>query len=265
MTRFRDMRLEEAFERDGFVTVDFIDAYTIRHLLDIFYSQDVEVHKQPFGSSLQSNDLAYRALVDRETRAAFAAPLERWIEGYRHCFSNFTFKQPMNPEGEIPIHQDPSFVDEALFQPIGIWCPLIDSDFQNGCVCAVPGSQNLNRGPRGPLTKLPYRSLVPLIRSKLRPAAMKAGQALLFNTKLFHTSPANQPAQLRVAATALSAPRESQLRFYHQRFSNLARIEVFEVDDAFYTRHILGTEPAGVHSLGEIDYYFEPLTEERFE
>jgi hypothetical protein len=263
-TRFRDARLDESFERDGYVVVDFLDAPVIRHLLDLFHSQDVEVHRQAFGSSLQSNDLAYRALVDAEVRAAFAEPLKRWVEGYRVCFGNYTLKQPKNEIGEMPFHQDPTFVDEERFQTIGIWCPLVDVTLENGCLCVVPGSHKLNRGPRGPFTNFPYEDLVPLIREKyLRPVPMKAGQAFLFCQKIFHTSPPNRADELRVVATALTAPRESRLLFYHQRPANRARIEIYEVDDAFYTRHILGTEPAGVSSIREIDYYYEPLTEAR--
>jgi hypothetical protein len=262
MTGFRDPALEAALQRDGYVVVDFLEGDAVAQLLEIFYSRDVAVHHDPFGASRLSDDIGYRQFVDSEVRAAFATPFERLIREYRLCFGNFTLKQPRNPFNELPFHQDPAFVDEERFQAISIWCPLIDVGPDNGCICAVPGSHHLNRGPRGDFTPFPYTDLEPLLREKyLRPVPMKAGQAFLFSQKIFHTSTANRGDVLRVVATGLAAPHESRLRHQHLRADN--RIEVYEVDDEFFTRHIFGREPAGVLSIGVIDYYYEPLTPER--
>jgi Phytanoyl-CoA dioxygenase (PhyH) len=254
--RLRDPRLEAGLERDGYAVADFLTAEEVARAQAVFDSLDTEVHRQAFGSSLQSSDLDYRRTVDRELKRLFAPHVEPAFNGYRLCFANFTLKRPMNGLGEMPFHQDPTFVDESRFQSLGIWCPLVDVDEENGCLFVVPGSQRLNLGPRGPFTSFPYEALVPLIRERfLQPVRMRAGQALVFCQKLFHTSPPNRGAALRVCATALLAPAGARLRFYDQKGD---RMEVFEVDDLFYTRHVLGAPPRAT-SIGFVDYAFEPL------
>jgi len=259
--RLLDARLEQDLERDGYVVAPLLDAAAVSRLRAFFDGLDSDVHHQAFGSSLQSRDIEYRQAVDRELKAVFALHTGRLFNRYRVCFANFTLKQPRNLLGEMPFHQDPAFVDETRYQSLGLWCPLVDVDVENGCLCAVPGSHNLNRGPRGPFTSFPYEDFVPLIRERyLRPVPMKAGEAFVFCQKVFHTSGPNRGGATRPVATALLAPEGVPLRFYHQRGDTM---EVYAVDDLFYTRHILGSEPQGATLIGTIDYTYEPLSAER--
>ena len=259
--RLNDVRLDEQLERDGYVVAPMLDPEDVVRLRSFFDGLDSDVHHQAFGSSLQSHDLPYRQAVDRELKAVFEKHTGRLWNGYRVCFANFTLKQPRNALGEMPFHQDPTFVDEGRYQSLGLWCPLVDVDVSNGCLCAVPGSHRLNRGPRGPFTSFPYEELVPLIRERyLRPVPMKAGEAFIFCQKVFHTSPPNGSDAMRPVATALLAPHGVPLRFYHQRGEVM---EVYDVDDLFYTRHILGTEPEDARLIGTTPYTYEPLTAER--
>jgi len=163
----------------------------------------------------------------------------------------------------MPFHQDPTFVDETQFQSLGIWCPLVDVDESSGCLFIVPGSHRLNRGPRGPLTNFPYADLIPLLRERYaRPVPMKAGQAIIFCQKVFHTSPPNGGDDVRVVATALTVPEAARLRYYHQDYARNV-MEIFEVEDLFYTRHIIGGPAREGRVIEVIDYGYEPLTEER--
>lgn len=261
--RLRDARLEADLERDGYAVAEFLTPDEVARAQAVFDSFDTDVHRQAFGSSLQSTDLAYRAAVDRRLKAIFEPHVERTLNDYRVCFANLTVKQARNELGEMPYHQDPTFVDETRFQSLGLWCPLVDVDEHNGCLLVVPGSQRLNPGPRGPFTSFPYQDLVPLLRAEYqRPVRMRAGQALIFCQKLFHTSPPNRRPDVRVCATALLAPRGARLRFYHQNPRAPERIEIFDVDDLFYTRHILGATPQEPR-LDVIDYHFAALDAER--
>jgi len=267
--RLIDPALDAAFERDGYAVSPFLDGDGVARLLEVFRSLDNPAHRAAFGASILSGDLEYRRSVDREIKAVFAPKLDRVFNGYRHCFSNFVFKEPQADGapplmGVVPLHQDLSVVDETRYQSIGIWCPLVDVDTVNGCLRVVPGSHKLNAGPRGPGTPFPYDSLVPLFEaSHLRAVPMKAGEAFLFCQKLFHTSAPNRGTAPRVVAGGLFAPREAQLYCYYQDPSSPERMTVFEVDDLFYTRYIYGTRPEGVPVVGEIDYYYDPIAPER--
>src|SRR5262249_12799961 len=165
-------------------------------------------------------------------------------------------------DGEVQPHQDPTFVDESRFQSLGLWCPLTNVDTTSGCLYVLPESHRLNPGPRA-LLLFPYHELAPLLKSKLRPVPMAAGDAFIFCHKLFHASQPNRGSETRVVAAGLCVPRDAQLYYYYIDPASPKRIEVFEVDDLFYTRCIFGARPEGVPCVGTIDYWYEPLKTDR--
>ncbi|MEO8619700.1 MAG: phytanoyl-CoA dioxygenase family protein [bacterium] len=263
MPRLKDPRLEENLERDGYAVVDdLLDAREISRLLEAFKTHDSPLHRQGFGASILSPDFAYRAAVDLDIKAAFAPRIDEVFNGYRHCFSNFLVKAPQAEhgaplDGEVALHQDPTFVDESRYQALNMWCPLVDTNLTNGCLIVAPGTHRLNTGPRGPGTRFPYQELAASF--KLRAMPMKAGSAIVFCQKMFHTSQPNRSAETRVAVAALCAPRDAQLFCYFPDAKH-KRMEVFEVDDLFYTHYIFRSRPEGVPRVGVVDYWHAPLT-----
>jgi hypothetical protein len=73
---------------------------------------------------------------------------------------------------------------------------------------------------------------------------------MVFSAKLFHASPPNRGKAVRVAAGALIVPRPAQLYCYYADPAAPDQVEVFAVDDAFYTRYDYGTRPTGVPRVG---------------
>lgn len=265
LPRLQDPGLEADFDRDGYAVVPaLLDEYDTAHLLEVFRANDDPIHRLPFAATLHSGDLGYRAVIDREVRAVVWPKLEPLLNGYRYCFATFVSKEPGTPApgdaGEVSLHQDIAFVDESRYESLGLWCPLTDVDEVNGCLLVAPGSQRLNQGPRGPGTPFPYRELLPLFRRKLRPLPMAAGGAVLFSQKLFHASRPNRGAAPRVVAGGLLAPRGAQLYCYYPDPSSDGRMEVFEIDDLFYTRYTYRSRPEGVPRVGAIEYWHAPLS-----
>jgi hypothetical protein len=267
--RLTDPTLDASLERDGYAVIDdFLDRAEIVQLLDVFRTHDSPIHRHPFSASILSDDLAYRSAVDREIKAVLRPKVDVTFNGYRHCFSNFVVKEPLPANaaanaGEVMLHQDIAFVDESRFQSLGIWCPLVDADPVNGCLSVVPGSHRFNRGPRGPGTPHPYRELDPSFAPQLRAVPMKAGSAMIFCQKLFHASRPNRGTAARVAVGCLFVPQDAQLYCYYPDPAAPQRMEVFEVDDLFYTRHLYRTRPEGVPRVAVIDYWYETIDRTR--
>jgi hypothetical protein len=86
-----------------------------------------------------------------------------------------------------------------------------------------------------------------------QPISIRAGGALVFSQKLFHGSPANRSRTTRVTAAALLVSKEAPLRCYHANPALPRKLEVFEVDDSFYTRYPYATRPAGVPRIALVD------------
>lgn len=256
-------KLQQDLEQDGYAIIDFLNNHEIKILLELYHELPHGL-EGGFAPSIMSRDINYRQLINQKIKQLLAEKTTRLFKSYRLCFWSFVVKQGNRADSEVQMHQDWSFVDETKFNSLGFWCPLIDVNPLNGCIHLVQGSHRLNTKPRGLFNDFPYEHLLPIIREKyLTDIPMQAGQALIYNTRIFHCSPPNQTAQERVALAGLMIPQESNLRYYHCDFqNNPSQLEILEVDDEFYTRVILGIKPEGLTSLGFIEREFEPLTEE---
>lgn len=258
-----DKELLPDLEKDGYTVIDFLDKGEIQTLIDLY---NLLPHRLGGGfiPSIMSRDINYRQLINREIKQLLAEKTASLFKLYRLCFWSFVVKQASRADSEVQMHQDWSFVDETKFNSLGIWCPLVDVSPFNGCIHLVKGSHRLNSKHRGLFNDFPYENLLPLIRQKyLTALPMQAGQALVYDTRIFHCSPPNQTASERVVLAGLMIPEDSILRYYHCDFQNCpSKLEIFEVDDEFYTRVILGVKPEGLTSLGFIDREFELLSPE---
>ena len=278
---FKEAGLQKLFDRDGYVVVDFLDEKEIDHLLHVHHTFG-NCLQGDFAASLLIHDEQYRKIVHQEVKSIFDEKIQQILVDHRFCSCGYVIKKALSPESELQIHQDWSFVDEVRFTSLGVWCPLVDVNKQNGCLRVVAGSHRLNTKPRGQVTPIPYRNLFSTIDLKyLTHIPMKAGQAMLQSQQLFHGSVSNLSAYERVAAYGVLVPTVATLLFYYQDLQNYPeKLEVFEVDEDFYvryvpgtfkvdnesvTRYVPGTRPVGLKSLGLIDYEFEPITAERLQ
>jgi len=140
----------------------------------------------------------------------------------------------------------------------------VDTDATNGAIAVIPGSHRWNRGPRNfGVRPSPYLALSPVFFKYAQPLPMKAGSALVFSQKLFHGSPANRGRTTRVTAAVLMAQNEAPLRCYYANPAMPEQIEVFEVDDVFYTRYPYGTRPEGVSRIAVVDHWHDPVSPEQ--
>ncbi len=80
---------------------------------------------------------------------------------------------------------------------------------------------------------------------------MKAGQALLYSSNLFHGSFANRSNSERLAIACILVPKHSPVLLYHQNSQNPNQVRVFEVEDTFYDTYIRGSEDAETLTTSE--------------
>lgn len=261
---FRDPLLQERFERDGYVVVDFLDDSEICRLLEIWESLPSDLGAAPFSNTIMSRDLEYRQKVNERVLEVIREATDALLDHYRLCLCGFNAKLPQHAGGVVQLHQDSTLVDESRYQPIGIWCPLTEVSEENGCLRVVPGSYRLNRRPRDFLGFFPYTELLPCLeRDYLVDIPMKAGQAFVYALTLFHSSPPNRSDRLRLVAAALAIPDQSKLRFLMRDAQEDRQLAVYEVADDFYRSYVVGSQPDESLRIGSVKEECEPLTEER--
>ena len=219
-------------------------------------------------TNINTSDISYRQKVNEKLKNIVSPKLARILPDYRTAFCTWYIKSPNSSTNTTPLHQDPSLTDEPHTLGFGIWCPLIDVDPGNGCLHVVKGSHHLNTQPR------PFYSFSPFPNNNnigklltdhyLTHIPLKAGQAILYDKRLFHGATANPTVTERVAFTCLICPESQLTQFVYRSNADSKTVEIYEVQDDFYNRYILGEKPDGngVKLIGTEDYTYNPITPE---
>lgn len=266
--RFRDPVIRERFEREGFVVVDLLDAAQVAHLRALWDEYDDPIKQMPFNVTIMSGDLRYRRRMHEEIAAIVGPRQQALLEGARFCYGSLVAKPPAPAgAGTVPLHQDPSFVDETTHDAYNFWVALQDVAEENGCLHVVKGSHVLNRFPRsnGAFFAFPYPELLDaIVPHALHALPVRCGQAVITYQTLFHMSFPNRGERTRLAASALAVPQGVPLRHYYQPFGRWEEpLEVYEVDEDFYVHHTMNQRPQGARYLGSIDARRDTVSPER--
>lgn len=251
--------MQHAFDRDGYVVIDFLDDDEVRDLRDWWIAHPDPVYRMGFAPSVLSTNVQYRIEVAERISSVYRMHERGLLDDYRFVLGGFLCKKPH--DGLVKIHQDPSFVFDDRFTAVQFWVPLVDVDLRNGCLRVVRGSHRLNNAIRPSEPVFPYDELLDVIYGEcITDVPMRAGQAFVFSTMLFHSSLPNESEGYRVSAGGLYIPREAELLCVDpDNRLRPNRLEVFAVPDDFYTVNPYMARPSGIAPLFTTQFTADPL------
>ena len=119
-------------------------------------------------------------------------------------------------DNEVGLHQDWMITDEKHAQSYVIWIALTDTNIQNGAMVVIPKS---NQKFKQTIRSYSFRSLyIPIDKckeDKMSTLALKAGQAILYSSALFHGSFKNIDSNDRIAVVASIVNKQAEKYYYH--------------------------------------------------
>jgi hypothetical protein len=245
---------QAAFERDGFVVVDLLDADGVAALqaryddLDHRHTRD-SPFAEGFHTTLYDPRPEYRKAVAAAFEDVLGPALAAVLDRHRLFFTNFTVKLPH--AAEVPQHLDWSFVDERRYRSATVWCPLVATDRANGSLGVVVGSHRRVDFVRAVNDRaFDHYQAIAAGCPEHRVVPLDLGQALVMDNRVVHFSPPNVTDALRVVAACIVAPEEADL--FHWWYDPDGRLQRLELDPAFYHSYLVGqppTEADGVRSV----------------
>lgn len=224
-----DKQLDDLLLKDGYVVVPFLEEKYIKELLDFFYKN--HPNEIPgFYATAHSNDISFRKKMNEQIKSVFENPISHFFNSCKALGGSYVVKSKSQEERLHP-HQDWSIVDETNFRSFNIWVPLIDLNQENGAIRVAAGSHLWVDNFRGPSITDHFGNDNETIWHNMQTLNMKAGEALIYDHRLFHASYANKTDQLRVATVFGIIPQEAQMFYY---FGNGDAIDVYESDVDFF-------------------------------
>ncbi len=240
MATFIEDKKQKLFEEEGYVLVDsFLSKEEIAQLRAFYFKLDNDLG-DGFHATMHSHLIEYRRKVSQGIANVFVPKTQRLLNEYRPLVANFTVKEP-GTASFFDFHLDWNMVDETKYRSITIWTPLVDTNEQNGNLWILEKSHLLGNSYRcGPGLALYFENTNEFKDIKLKKKAlpMKAGDAIIYDHKLFHGSPPNLTNEPRLAINQAMAPISAPSLHYQERKKK--RIVVYQVEDDFYNSCIIG-------------------------
>jgi len=224
-----DDHLDKALLKEGYVVVPFLDEEAVSGLKTFFH----ENHPQGvngFYATAHATDIAFRQRMNDRIKEAFAGPIAQYFSGCKALGGSFVVKSKENTSRLHP-HQDWNIVDEDKFRSFNIWVPLVDLNERNGAIRVMPRSHGWVRNFRGPNIPDAFENVQEDIWKRMKPLHMRAGEALVYDHRLFHASDPNTTDDLRVAAVFGIIPEAAQMFYY---FGRDGKVEVYESSVEFF-------------------------------
>jgi hypothetical protein len=263
----KDAELQAKLDRDGFVVIDMFSANEFSKVKSILNDLNKQKGNHQFNVntdyklSFFSTESAYRKQVFNSI-SSFCLPIvNRFLDNYEPLIVNTFDKEP--GEGEVPIHQNWTFVDESQATSVSVWIPMINTTRTNGTMEVVKGSHRVLSNYRGPSIPWVFENLRHEIRTKyMEPIDAKIGQAVVLDDSILHYTSRNDSTTVRSAIQLIMTPNDVPAVHYHLPSKNSREIDVYEVDWEFFTRFNMNEPPTGVKKIDELTIHQHFLTED---
>ena len=246
--------IARTIQRVGYIVADFLREHEIAALREAYERLESGV-QMGFFASMFSADAQYRNAVDKVIKDIFARPLKNLVQQHRCLLGSFLEKKPVPESGEVPLHQDWTFVNETEFQSLNFWCPLEDVDERNGCLWVLPGSHRFPTHPRAPFGPAPWiTAFGQELSAVMIPVPMKKGEVLISEHRLWHASNLNYAQTSRLAAACTVVPERAEVIHYcHDLKSGSGFYNRYRVDEAFFCEYQVGRPPPGRYAFDKIE------------
>lgn len=263
----KDQKLQNEFDATGYVVVDLFKPSEIAELKRIISKPEVEKAESGFNIetsyklSFFSDSPAYRKKVF-ELIGSYCQPfVDRFLDNYEPLIVNTFDKKP--GEGEVPIHQNWTFVDESNATSVSVWIPMIDTTRINGTMEVVKGSHEFLSKFRSPSIPWAFENLRGIIRDEfMQPINTEVGQAVILDDSILHYTSVNNSNEIRTAVQLIMKPKEAAALHYYKH-ANSNRVDVYEVDSEFFTKFKMNEVP-DAPKMGELILSQELLSESQF-
>lgn len=196
--------------------------------------KELKLEENNYHVTQLSENESYKNKIDNLLKPFFEQIANTILPSYKVLLTNLIIKPPFS--GEVPLHQNWTFVDESKYRSYTIWLPLAETNSINGTLEFIIGSHNLfydeKRGHNTPYFFLKEEAR---LKKYLKKVTVLKGEVLIFDDAILHYSAQNNSPLDRIAVQAIIVPKEVELLHYNYKktfFS--AQLQEYYINRDFY-------------------------------
>lgn len=218
--KFKEKEKSTALMENGYAIFQLLTPEQIAHLTKIFYDHH-DQEPDGFYASTHIQDKVLRKTLSDHIREVIASVAPKLFHNMEILGGAFIAKAPGN-KGILPLHQDWNIVDEHKARSYNLWIPLVDVSSHNGAMKILPKSHRKQKNYRGPGISSLFKDIPEIVDQHMTTLNMKAGEALLYDHALWHSSPTNNTDQLRLCVVLGAIPQNTPLKYYAPKENQIA-------------------------------------------
>ncbi|UJL34497.1 phytanoyl-CoA dioxygenase family protein [Cylindrospermopsis raciborskii Cr2010] len=223
---FKDSVLQAAFRTQGYVVVNLDESEKMNRLAEAYRSL-YPYNQEGCVFSCHDTDCNRRFKAQNFVRQVIGEKASVFLDNYKFVNSSFVAKYP-GENGAIPPHTDFTLVDDRYYSAVSIWVPLTETTAAAGRLHVLPGSHRYTPLCGSNL----FRKYTDIKLSSMTEIELEIGQAVCYDPRTIHASPANTSSSPRIAGNCVLIPEEADL--WHVTCQD-QDILIYAVDDGFYS------------------------------
>lgn len=231
--KFKNSLLQEQFDEVGFVKVPLLSIEEISLLKQYITDNTpiVEMSNQfGFFQGIFIKDKAVKLDLNQYIKTILRPRLYEIIDDFKVIIYTALAKSS-DEKSQLPLHQDASFVDEDIDYSMSLWIPLSDSNLENGAIHFLNGSHKTFPTIRCATVIHDYGDSEE-IKNRTQCLEVKAGEALLFNSRLLHYTPNNTSGEIRIAVMSCLVRSDAAILQWYKK--DETTLEVYKMKDDFF-------------------------------
>ena len=245
---FVNQELQARIKEEGYCVVDLLEEEEIKQLEAGFQALSQEMQAdfgEQFWPSGRSKDPKIRNLAKKHIDNVVPEKLKALLvdDSFEFIGGTYLIKPPSNISSLSP-HQDSAHTNEFEYFSVYAWIPLQDVNEKNGAVKVLAKSHQLDIKQRSLNVPWILEEHKEILEKHMQTLEMKAGQALLFDAALIHSSPPNLSEKIRVAINFYIHPKGHPFTHYYiDQETPKGKVEAYSVRPEFYYSEDFESKP----------------------
>lgn len=243
----KSLELDQLLNEQGYVVVPFLDKNAIEELKQFFFNN----HPEPipgFYATAHSSDIPFRNKMNDKIKSVFQSSIDSYFVNCEALGGSFVVKTKSQTERLHP-HQDWNIVDENKYRSFNIWVPLVDLSEKNGAICVLPESHLWGLNYRGPNIPDKRADQLEKFWGEMKTLHMQAGEALIYDHRLYHASFPNKTDKYRLASVFGIKPKTAEMYYY---YGTEKSIDVYESSIDFFMNGDIQNGPKELKKIKQI-------------
>lgn len=266
---FRDEKLQEEFDKNGFVKFRMFSEEQVRRLHQFYLNtrkqHETVIDRRMFHATNDTDNPDLIGTADSFIKQVMSEEVDKHFYNYKTIAANYLLKQP-STESYLAPHQDLRFVDESKYYSFNIWVATEPTNKINGCLRFLEGSHLLHDTIR-PLPSYPwkYQNVTQLMPAYFTDVTTEIGDCIILNHASIHASYPNMSGHIRIAAILAMIPSGAEIFHYFLPDGDPGNeVEKYAMSLNDFVNLKVGQRPDSAILIDKFKYDFLPVEESFF-